>query len=145
MEIFSPHGVVFGKTFSSALAYTSRPFSEALKKQPEVLYIPFAISSHEQTGGIITFAQFEERDLVVNERNVSENESISDSIDESSTDNDSDDGYISMNFLKDIQYGNYVHQYINTRDTRLKIHDRIRKTQNEWKGENSRHRVWAKV
>ena len=93
MEIFSPHGVVFGKTFSSALAYTSRPFSESLKKQPEVLYIPYAISSHEQTGGIITFSQFEEGDLVENERNLAENESILSSFDESSQ---------TMNLMKDL-------------------------------------------
>ena len=57
-KIFSSHGVLFGKTFSSALSYTSFPYSEALAMQPAVSYITYATYSHEQTGGIITFAQF---------------------------------------------------------------------------------------
>ena len=36
--------------------------------------------------------------------------------------------------LEDIWDGNYVHQNINARYSRLKICDRIRKTQSEWKG-----------
>ena len=40
------------------LAYTSRMYSEAHAMQPEVLYIPYATSLHEQTVNIITFAQF---------------------------------------------------------------------------------------
>ena len=62
------------KTFSSALAYTSHPYSEALAMQPSVLYIPYDTLSHEQTGYIITFAQIEEGGLVENECNVVEYE-----------------------------------------------------------------------
>ena len=50
--------------------------------QPTVSYIPYAALSHEQTGNIVTFAHFEVGDLVENERNVSGDESILDSIDE---------------------------------------------------------------
>ena len=32
--------------------------------RPSVTYTPYATSSKEQTGNIITFTQFEERDLV---------------------------------------------------------------------------------
>ena len=67
---------------------------------PAVSYIPNNISYHEQTGNIITFAQFEEVNLVENERNVEEDESISSSIDELYTYNDSDDGSISTNALR---------------------------------------------
>ena len=53
---------------------------------PSVLYIPYAKSSHEHTGDIITFAQFEDGDLVENGCNAEEDESIPYSIDELSTD-----------------------------------------------------------
>ena len=42
--------------------------------RPPVSYIPYATSYHEKTGGIITFAQFEEVHLVENERNLVEDE-----------------------------------------------------------------------
>ena len=67
-----------------------------------------------------------------NECNVVEDESILDSIDESYTDNYSD-GYISTKALEDIWDGNYVHPYINARDSRFRICDRIRQAQSEWK------------
>ena len=38
--------VLFDKTFSSALAYTSHPYSEALVKRPTVLYILYTTSYH---------------------------------------------------------------------------------------------------
>ena len=72
--------------------------------------------------------------MAENKRNVAEYESILTSIDESSTDDDSDDGYISTNTLEDIRNVNYLHPGINTRYARLKIHERIRQTQGEWKG-----------
>ena len=42
--------------------------------RPEVSYIMYAISSHEQTGDIITFANFEDWGLVENELNADEDE-----------------------------------------------------------------------
>ena len=63
---------MFDKAFYSALANMSRPYSEALATQPTVSYIPYATSSHEKTGNIITFAHFEEVNLVENKRNVPE-------------------------------------------------------------------------
>ena len=48
-------------------------------------------------------------------------------------DDDSDNGYISTNYLKDIQDGSQIHPGINARYVRLKIRDRIKKTQSEWK------------
>ena len=56
------------------------------------------------------------------------------SIEESSTDDDSYDGYIRTDALEDIRYGNSVHTYINARYSRLKIHDQIRKTKSECNG-----------
>ena len=56
--------VVFEEKFSSVLAYKFCPHSEALDIRSEVLYIPYASSSHEQAGNIINFVQFEEENLV---------------------------------------------------------------------------------
>ena len=58
----------------SALAYTSCLYSKALDIQTAVSYIPYATSSCKQTGDVITFAQFEEGNLVGNKLNVSEDE-----------------------------------------------------------------------
>ena len=95
--------------------------------RPKISYITYATSSHEQTGIIINFAQFEEGNVVENERNAEEDKSILDFIDESSTYDDSDDEYISTNAHKYIGYGNQIHQEINARDSWLKICDCIRK------------------
>ena len=57
-------------------------YSEALAILPSVLYILCVTLSHEQTGDIITFAQFEEGNLVENKRNKKEDESILAPIDE---------------------------------------------------------------
>ena len=57
------------------------------------------------------------------------------SIYESSTDDDSDDGSITTKSLKDIWDGNYVYPDIITMDDILKMRDRIRQKQSEWKGE----------
>ena len=50
----------FDESFSSPLAYTSQPYSEAMNVRPSVAYAPWATSSRDQTGDIITFTQFEE-------------------------------------------------------------------------------------
>ena len=62
-NILSSYDVVFDKSVSSALAYTSRPYSEEMTMRPAVTYTQYATSSKEQTGNIITFAQFEEGNI----------------------------------------------------------------------------------
>ena len=57
-NIISSYDHVFDESFSSELAYTSQPYSEAMVMRPTVTYTPCAMSSREQTGNIITFAQF---------------------------------------------------------------------------------------
>ena len=57
-KIISSYDVMFHESFSSALAYTSRPYSEAMAMRPAVTYTPYGTSSREKTGDIITFAQF---------------------------------------------------------------------------------------
>ena len=71
-KVISSYNVVFDESFSSALAYMSRPYSEAMAMRPEVTYTPFAKSSREQTGNIITFAQFEERNILTKSCNDAE-------------------------------------------------------------------------
>ena len=132
-KIVSSHDIVFDEKNSSAVAYTSHTYSEALLTRPSVLHIPYAPSYHEQTGNIITFAQFEEGDLVENERNIVEDESILASIDESSTEDDSDDRFIGTNALKKIWDGSYINPDINSRYAILKIHDHINQAQSKLK------------
>ena len=44
-KVILSYDVVFGKSFSSALSYTSRPYSEAMEMRLAVTYIPYATSS----------------------------------------------------------------------------------------------------
>ena len=62
-KIISSYDVVFYESFSSALTYTSRPYSEVMAMRPEVTYTPYATSLNEQTGNAITFAHFEEGNI----------------------------------------------------------------------------------
>ena len=43
-KIISSYDVVFGEKYSSALAYTSRPYLEAMVMRPAVTYTPYATS-----------------------------------------------------------------------------------------------------
>ena len=44
-KIISSYDVVFDESFSSALGYTSRPYSEPMTMHPSVMYTPYAKSS----------------------------------------------------------------------------------------------------
>ena len=63
-KIISSYDFVFDESFSSALAYTSQLYSEAMVMRPEVTYTPCATYLSGETGDIITFAQFEEGDIL---------------------------------------------------------------------------------
>ena len=71
-KVISSYNVVFDESFSSALSYTSRPYLEAMVMRLAVTYTPYATSSKEQTGEIITFTQFEEGNLLTENRNDTE-------------------------------------------------------------------------
>ena len=71
-KVISSYDVVFDKSFSSALSYTSRPYSEAMAMHLEVIYTPYATSSREQTGDVITFTQFEEGNILTKTHNDAE-------------------------------------------------------------------------
>ena len=134
---------MFDKSFSSALSYTSRPYAEAMAMRPTVTYTPYATSSKEQTGNIITFAQFEEGDLLTETRNDTESgdESDSESIMMSEKDMENvdetekfDDDLISTEPIHDIRDGNQTHPKIDKREARLAIRDRIKRKKLLWKG-----------
>ena len=78
-KVISSYDVVFDKSFSSTLSYTSRLYEEAMAMCPTVTYTPYATSSKEQTSDIITFAQFEEGNLISETCNDTESDDESDS------------------------------------------------------------------
>ena len=81
-KVISSYNVVFDESFSSVLSYTSQHYSEATAIHPAVTYTLYAISSKEKTGNVITFAQFEEWNILTETCNnaescdKSDNESI---------------------------------------------------------------------
>ena len=77
-KIISSYDVVFDEKHSSALAYTSQPYSEAMAMRPAVTYNLYATCSKEQNGDVITFAQFEEGNLVTETHNDTESGDESD-------------------------------------------------------------------
>ena len=131
---------MFDESFSSALSYTSRPYAEVMAMRPIVTY---TTSSKEQTGDVITFAQFEERNLITETRNDTESDDESDSesimmsekyrenLDEKEK---VEDDLISTEMLHDIHDGNQTHPSIDKREARLEIRDRIKQNKLQWKG-----------
>ena len=71
-KVISSYGVVFDEKISRALSYTSRPYAEAMAVHLTVTYTLYATSSKEQTSDVITFAQFEEGNLLSETRNDTE-------------------------------------------------------------------------
>ena len=55
-KVIYSYDVVFDESFSSALSYTSRSYSEAMMMRLAVTFTPYATSSREQTGDVIMFA-----------------------------------------------------------------------------------------
>ena len=77
-KVISSCNVVVDKSFSSAISYTSPPYSEAMVLRPAVTYTPYVTSSKEQTGNVITFAQFEEGNILTETHNNAESGDESD-------------------------------------------------------------------
>ena len=77
-KVILSYDVMFDEKNSSALSYTSRPYAEAMAMRLAVTYTPYATSSKEQTGDIITFAQFEEGYLLSETLNDTESGDESD-------------------------------------------------------------------
>ena len=154
IKIISSYDVVFGEKFSSELAYTSRPYSEAMELRPRVMYTPYATSSKEKTGDVITFTKFEEGNILTKNRNDTESgdESYNESIMMSEHDMDainsgdeSDHDLIYTEMLEDIRDGSQIHPNVNRREARYKIRDRIRQIKLERKGALKATRSMGKV
>ena len=118
---------MFDEIFSSALSYTSRLYSETMTMCPAVTYTLYATSSKEQTGGVITFAHFEEGNILTETRNDTESGDESDSKslmmnkqDMVNTDSNekSDHDIISTEMLEDIYDGSKTHLTVNKREAR---------------------------
>ena len=116
--------MIYDKSFSSALAYTSRTYSEAMAMRPAVTYTLYATSSKEQTGDVINFAQFEEGNILTEIHNdaesgdKSDNESLMMSEQDMENLDSSDESYhdlISTEMLHDIRDGNQTHPNVNKR------------------------------
>ena len=71
-KVISSYDVMFDESFVSALSYSSWPYAEAMAMRLAVTYTPYATSSKEKTGDVITFAQFEERNLLSETHNDTE-------------------------------------------------------------------------
>ena len=111
--------------------------------RPAVTYTLYATSSKEKTGNVITFAQFEEEDILTETCNDTESgdEYDSESIMMSKQDIENldekekfDDDLISTETLHDIRDGNQTHPNIDKREAHLKIRDHIKQKKSEWKG-----------
>ena len=111
--------------------------------RPVVTYTPYATSSKEKTGDVITFAQFEQVNLLSETINDTESgdESNSESITMSEKDMENlditekfDDDLISTEFLYDIRDGNQTHLKIKKREARMAIRDRIKQKKSQCKG-----------
>ena len=130
-KIISSYDVVF-EIFSSALSYTSRPYSEAMVMRLVVTYTPYATSSKEQTGDVIKFTYFEEGNILTETRNdvescdESDNKSIMMSkqdMENLDSNEESDHDLISTEMLQDIRNGSQTHPTVNKRESRYKIRD----------------------
>ena len=137
-KLISSYDVMFDESFVSALSYSSQPYAEAMAMRPAVTYTPYATSSKEKTGDVITFPQFEEGNLISETCNDTESgdESDSESIMISEKDMENldktekfDDDLISTETLQDIRDGNQTHPKINKREARYKILDCVRQSQ----------------
>ena len=142
-KVISSYDVVFDERFSSALAHTSRPYSEVMAMRPEVTYTPYATFSKEQTGNVMKFAQFEERQILTENCNdeesgdESDNESIMMSeqdMENLDSNENSDHDLIPTEMLEDICDRSQTHQNVNKREACYKIRDCVRQRQLEWKG-----------
>ena len=114
---------------------------------PDVINTPYATSSKEQTGNIITFAQFEEGKLLSETRDDVESDDESDDnviilpliseeeIDAMNSGDESEDEPMSMEMLEYMCGGIQYHPIVNRREARVKICDLIKIKQLYCKGE----------
>ena len=108
-----------------------------MSMRPYVTYTPYAISSKEQTGNIIRFAQFEEGDLLSDTREYAESGDKSDDdsimlpllckdkMDAMDSGDESDDKPMHKDMLEYICERSQYHPNVDRRKVRYKIRDDI--------------------
>ena len=108
-----------------------------------VTYTPYATSSREKTGDVITFAQFEEGNILTETCNDAEssdeydNEYIMMSEQDMENLDSNEKSYhdlISTEMLEDILDGSQTHPNVNKREACYKIRERVSKKKLQWKG-----------
>ena len=77
-NIIYSYDVVFDESSSIELAYTSQTYSEAMVMRLAVTYTPCATSLRGEIGNIITFAKFEEGNILTKTCNDAESGDKSD-------------------------------------------------------------------
>ena len=114
-KVIYSYDVVFDKSFSSALLYTSQLYSEAMAVRPAVTYTPYATSSKEQ---------FEEGNIITETHNDTESGDESDNkstmmskqdMDAINSGDESDHDIISTEMLEDIHDVSQTHLNVNRR------------------------------
>ena len=154
-KIISSYYIVFDESFSIALAYTSLPYSETIAMRLYVSYTPCAISSKGKTGDKLTFAQFEERDLLSETREYAEiDDKSSDKSDDDSimpplisleetsalnSEDESDDETMTTNVLEDIRDRSQYYMDVDRKDACYKIRNYIKQRKFKWKGAFKRY------
>ena len=142
-KVILSYDVLFDESFSSALSYTSQPYSEAMAIRPAVMYTPYAKSLREQTGNVITFAKFEEGNILTETRNDTESGDEYDNkyimmskqdMENLDSNEKSDHDLISTDMLEDIRDRSQTHTDVNKREACYKIRDRVRQKESQWKG-----------
>ena len=94
-KIIYSYDLVYDESYPSTLAYTSQPYEEAIDMCQAVSYTPYVTSSKEKTGNIITFAQFEEGELLSETQNL-----LSLTCDDAESVNKSDDNETMPPFIR---------------------------------------------
>ena len=145
-KIISSYDAVLDESFSSGLAYMSQPCAEAMAVNSYVSYTPYATSLKGKTGNIITFTQFEDGDLLSENRDNAESGDKSDDnsimplliseeeMGEIDSGDESEDEPISTDMLEDIHDVSKSHPILNRIEACYKICNYIKRIKTEWKG-----------
>ena len=104
--------------------------------RPAVTYTLYVASLKEKNGDVITFAQFEEENILTETHNDAESDEESDSeslmmneqdIENLDSNEKSNHDLISTEMLEDIFDGSQTHPTVNKREARLEICDHVRR------------------
>ena len=138
INIISSYDIAFDANVSSALAYISQLYAEAMNMHPSVSYIPSDTSLREKTGDTIIFTQFEAGYLLSetcdNAESCDRYDDYSimppliskEEMDAMDSDDDSEDKTMSMDMSEHIHDGSKYHLIIKRKEELYKIFDCIK-------------------